>query len=159
MNLDVLTREENQMPMGMGAVAAAEHLGLIYLESPEVVLNLLSEYANRAWRFAMRCNLPAESAWQILNGMSDELAAIFRGEHSAYLATFWFIDSSQLMAALYSQFLNSRPNDPPGALWRTDPLKAKSREFISFFIDLAEGANIGFNCEIFSASRVRIGRQ
>jgi acetyltransferase-like isoleucine patch superfamily enzyme len=25
-------------------------------------------------------------------------------------------------------------------------------------IDLAEGANIGFNCEIFSASRVRIGR-
>jgi acetyltransferase-like isoleucine patch superfamily enzyme len=26
-------------------------------------------------------------------------------------------------------------------------------------IDLAEGANIGFNCEIFSASRVRIGRQ
>jgi acetyltransferase-like isoleucine patch superfamily enzyme len=26
-------------------------------------------------------------------------------------------------------------------------------------IDLDEGANIGFNCEIFSASRVRIGRQ
>ncbi len=26
-------------------------------------------------------------------------------------------------------------------------------------IDLGEGANIGFNCEIFSASRVRIGRQ
>jgi acetyltransferase-like isoleucine patch superfamily enzyme len=25
-------------------------------------------------------------------------------------------------------------------------------------IDLAEGANIGFNCEIFSASRVRVGR-
>lgn len=25
-------------------------------------------------------------------------------------------------------------------------------------IDLAEGANVGFNCEIFSASRVRIGR-
>ena len=25
-------------------------------------------------------------------------------------------------------------------------------------IDLAEGANLGFNCEIFSASRVRIGR-
>jgi acetyltransferase-like isoleucine patch superfamily enzyme len=26
-------------------------------------------------------------------------------------------------------------------------------------IELADGANIGFNCEIFSASRVRIGRQ
>ena len=25
-------------------------------------------------------------------------------------------------------------------------------------IDLAEGANVGFNCEIFSASRVRVGR-
>jgi acetyltransferase-like isoleucine patch superfamily enzyme len=25
-------------------------------------------------------------------------------------------------------------------------------------IDLAEGANVGFNCEVFSASRVRIGR-
>ena len=84
LNGELLTSEEMQSPMGLGYVAAAERLGLIYLYDLKVIAQLLVDYANDAYEFSMSANLPAGKFWPALDKKADELAIILKGQNPAY---------------------------------------------------------------------------
>jgi len=75
-----------------------------------------------------------------MNRKADKLATILKGRNPAYMATGWFTEPGMLRASLRAQFEKTRPNDPPDAAWRKDPIRAHARAFMEFFLDLAEGA-------------------
>jgi hypothetical protein len=140
LNSALLTDEEAQQPMGLGLLMAATRLGLKYLDGPGPILQLLTEYANEAWAFSMAGGLPARKFWSEMNKKADKLATILKGQDPACMATSWFTDPHQLRAHLYEQLEKERPNDPPNASWRKDPIREYARSFMAFYLDLSEGA-------------------
>lgn len=140
MNGELLTQEEWQAPLGLGYTMAADRLGLQYLLGPEPIFSLLVEFANEAWDFSMKAHLPEGPFWKAMNRKADKLATILKGKNPAYMATPWFTDPHQLRAHLRAELQKARPNDPPNAPWRKDPIREYARNFMEFFLDLTEGA-------------------
>ena len=143
LNGDLLTSEEMQSPMGLGYVSAAERLGLIYLYDLKVIAQLLVDYANDAYEFAMTAHLPVEKFWPALDKKADKLAVILKGKNPAYMATSWFTDPNQ-MAAHLSRWMETRKLDhPANPIGKKDPVRGCCRDFMAFFPELSEGAITG----------------
>jgi hypothetical protein len=143
LNGELLTSEEMQSPMGLGYVAAAERLGLIYLYDLKVIAQLLVDYANDAYEFAQTACLPVEKFWPALDKKADKLAVILKGKNPAYMATSWFTDPNQ-MAAQLSRWMETRKLDhPANSIGKKDPVRGCCRDFMAFFPELYEGAITG----------------
>jgi hypothetical protein len=140
LNGDLLTDDEKNSPMGLGYVSAAERLNLIYLASPEVMLKLLVQFGNEAWEFSMAGGLPKAVFWKGMNEKAEPLAIILQGKNPAYMCIPWFTDPNQMTASLRQQLEHERPDAPPGAAWRKNPVREHARSFMAFFLELSEGA-------------------
>jgi hypothetical protein len=135
-----MTESERKLPLGLGYKAAADRLGLIYLMDPGKMLRLLVDFGNEAWIFSMNAHLAERPFWRAMNQKADKLAEILKGRNRAYMATPWFMEPEQLRASLYGQINRAMANDVPNAEWRKDPIRAHSRVFMVFFLELSEGA-------------------
>jgi hypothetical protein len=139
----LMTDEEKRLPMGLGYPMAADRLGLTYLASANVLLQLLVDFGNEAWDFSMNAHLAKRPFWKAMNQKADKLAEILKGTDPAYMAIPWFTEPEQLRASLYSKMNQAMPDDPPNAVWRKDPIRAHARAFMAFFLELSEGAIAG----------------
>ena len=139
LNCDLLTDEEKSSPMGLGYVSAAERLNLIYLASPEAMLKVLVQFGDEAWQFSQTAKLAFKPFWKAMNEKAEPLAKIVQGRNPAYLAIPWFIDPTHMTASLRQQLEQERPNDPPNAAWRKNPVREYARAYMAFFLELYEG--------------------
>src|ERR1035437_252197 len=143
LNGELLTSEEMQSPMGLGYVAAAERLGLIYLYDLKVIAQLLVDYANDAYEFAQTACLPVEKFWPALDKKADKLAVILKGKNPAYVATSWFTDPNQMAAQLSRWMVTRKLDHSANPIGKKDPVRGCCRDFMAFFPELYEGAITG----------------
>jgi hypothetical protein len=142
LNGALLTDEEKSSPMGLGYVGAAERLNLIYLASPEAMLNLLLEFGNEAYQFSQCGGMSKRQFWKTMNEKAERLAVILQGKNPAYMAIPWFTDPNQLAAHLRCYWEDVCKDDPPEPFWKQwqkHPVRVTARAYMEFFLEILEG--------------------
>lgn len=127
MNESLLNRDEREMPMGMGFVAAAERLDLIYLADVVAISNVISFFVEETLKLSRDFKAGLFTLPQMHKAMDesiDRLTAILKGQNPRFMATPWFTDPTQLANHLFKIYYPSFADDPELlARLRIDPIR------------------------------------
>lgn len=96
---NLMTTQEKMLGMGMGALQAAERLGMTYLANIDTVKALLEEYRQKAVQALSDHSDDQDTFGSMIDRLTVELTAIFSGQHDRYFAIEWF-SAEQLGAFL-----------------------------------------------------------
>jgi len=133
------------MPMGLGYLAAAERLGLIYLADTVGMALLLCRFAEQAGQLVADRDSGFLNAIQFdkaLDELIDRLADILRGANPRYMATPWFTDPGQLQQSILDDLVPDYLNmadyvNTPDFLARlkADPIHEYALNFLTTVIE------------------------
>lgn len=140
LNGELLTPEEQAMPMGTGYLAAAERLDLIYLADPVAMANLLSHFAGQAihlYNYVMTGLLTSRQYRKAVNELIDHLAEIFRGQNPRFMAIPWFTDPAQLREKIFKMYEADykESGQEEYAELQADPIAVEVGYFLDCFVD------------------------
>ena len=108
--------------------------------------------ARSGWRCARRCIRCCSAPAAATSSSARTSCCAIRTRSTS--ATTWSIDDNCLLDAKGDDATRASRIGSGVFIGRNTILSCKNGD-----IELDDGANIGFNCEIFSASRVRVGRE
>ena len=139
LNTALLTPDELATPMGLGYLAAADRLGLIYLADTVAIAHLLSRFAEQAIQLSADREaglLNVDQFDRALDDFVDRLAEILRGENPRYMAIPWFTDTHQLRQCILGAHSPAYSNDPESwARLQADPIREESLLFLTAVIE------------------------
>lgn len=128
------------MPMGVGYLAAADRLDLIYLADPVAMGNLLSQFAEQAIHLKAdhTANLLKRRQFEkALKELAGHLAEILRGENPRFMAIPWFTDPAQLRKEILKEHAEAYAgfSEEDKARLHADPIAEEAWLFIGFVVD------------------------
>ena len=144
LNGDLLNDEEKTTDMGVGYLAAATRLNLIYLASIPAMDKLLRDHGNEAltlYKLSEQGALPKSRLYEEIDtNVTKRLAKVLRGEDPRYMAILWFTDPNQLRQKLYDQFFADFGDDPDFSRWKADPIHEQACGFLEGIVEIMDQA-------------------
>lgn len=129
---DLMTDEERGMALGMGALMAADRLGMTYLADVNTVRELLDGFRQRALQ--AQTDLVGEAFNEAMLDLESEMANIFAGRDDRYFAIDWF-STEQLGNRLLNQGGLGDDGD------HDDVIQAGARVFLTACLESVEQAS------------------